>query len=79
MLDRYDKKDDFRMYQDIVSPPSPGKVECCLLQLHHILISAVGPMFRTQLSCIGPVTYTYTHVALQDIMLFRISLNLEER
>lgn len=49
-------KDCFIMYQDVIGPAFPGKVERCLLQLHHVLISAVGPMLGTQLSCIGPVT-----------------------
>lgn len=43
-------KDYFITYQDVIGPAFPGEVECCLLQLHHILVSAVRPMLRTQLS-----------------------------
>lgn len=44
------------MYQDVIGPAFPGKVEGCLLQLHHVLVSTVGPVLWTQLSCIGPKT-----------------------
>ena len=47
------------MYQDVVGPALPGKVQCRLLQLHHVLVSAVGPVLRTQLSCIGPETHRH--------------------
>lgn len=43
------------MYQDVIGPALSGKVERCLLQLHHILVSAVGPVLGTHLSCIGSV------------------------
>lgn len=45
-----------RRYQDVIGPALPGKVERRLLQLHHVLVSAVGPVFGTQLSCVGPAT-----------------------
>lgn len=47
-----------RRYQDVVGPAFPGKVERRLLQFHHMLVSAVGPVFGTQLSCVGPEKQT---------------------
>lgn len=47
-------KCDLITYQDVIGPPFPGEVERRLLQLHHVLVSAVGPMLGTRLSCVGP-------------------------
>lgn len=44
------------MYQDVIGPAFPGEVERCLLQLHDILVPAVGPVLGSQLSYIGPKT-----------------------
>lgn len=60
------------MYQDVVGPALPGKVQRRLLQLHHVLISAVGPVLGTQLPCIGPETETTHTTYTQDIHYVQI-------
>lgn len=43
-------------YQDVVGPALPGEAERRLLQLHHVLVSAVGPVFGAQLPRVPPAT-----------------------
>ena len=49
-------KDSLLMYQNVIGPAFPGEVERCLLQLHDVLVPAVGPVLGSQLAYIGPKT-----------------------
>lgn len=41
-------------YQDVVSPPVPGKSQCFLFQLHQKLMPFSGPVLGPLLIWIGP-------------------------
>lgn len=54
-------------YQDVIGPTFPGKGESRLLQLHHMLVPAVGPVFGPQLPRVGPAAPRRTNQHLAQV------------